>query len=118
MQNTVKKGKNSEDLAEKFLLDKNFRIIKRNFKFGKTGEIDIIAYDGEVIVFIEIRSKTSKEFGDPLSSITPGKIRKIKKSAEGYLYINNINDTEVRFDVITVDLTSDIPKLEHIPYAF
>lgn len=118
MQNTIDKGKNAEDLAEKYLIDKNFKIIKRNFKFGRTGEIDIIAYDSDIIVFIEIRSKTNKEFGDPLSSITPGKIRRIKKSAEGYLYVNNIKDTEVRFDVITVDMTSNIPKLEHIPFAF
>jgi putative endonuclease len=116
--NTVSIGKNAETLAEEYIKDKKFKIIKKNFKFGKTGEIDIIAYDGDILVFLEIRSKASKEYGDPISSITPGKIKKIRKTAEGYLYVNNISNTEIRFDVITVDFTGEMPKLDYIPYAF
>lgn len=99
-------------------MEKGLKIVKRNFHFGKTGEIDIIAYDNDVLVFVEIRSKSNDAYGDPLSSITQGKIRKIRKTAEGYLYVNNINDTECRFDVVTVDFTKNQPELNHIPFAF
>ena len=97
------KGYSAEDTAADYLVKKGYEIIKRNFTFGKTGEIDIIAKHKNTLVFIEVKARANDKYGNPLDSITPGKQRKIRKTAEGYLYVNKIYDVECRFDVVSID---------------
>lgn len=113
------KGYIGEDLAGKHLEDKGYSIIKRNFKFGHVGETDIIAEKDNKLIFIEVKYRTSDKYGDPLSAITPRKVQSMRKTAEGYLYINKIKDKEIRFDVITIDVRdkSKPPKLTHLEHA-
>ncbi len=111
---TKEKGNKGEDLAVEFLKKKGYSIKKRNFHFGKTGEIDIIAQEKQTLVFVEVKMRSSDAFGDPLLAITPTKQRAMRKTAEGYLYVNKIYDTECRFDIITIDIRYIPEKIEHL----
>ncbi len=116
--NTKEKGKYGEETAVKYLESIGYKIIKRNFAFGKDAELDIVAKDGDVLVFIEIKSRKSKEFGHPIESVTPQKAKKIIHAAKGYMFINNIYNTECRFDIITIEYYYNPPKIEHYKAAF
>lgn len=121
MENRVEdnraKGSRGESLACDYLSKLGYNILKRNFYFGKHGEIDIIAEDGLYLVFIEVKSRYSDEFGDPLLSITSRKQRSLRRAAEGYLYVNKITDKDCRFDVIIVRFDKN-NAIEHIKAAF
>jgi putative endonuclease len=111
-------GKKGEEIAEQLLIEKGYTIIKRNFRFGK-GEIDIIAKDGDYLVFVEVKSRKNLSFGEPEYAITQSKIKQLKKIAEAYLYINGINNQLCRFDVITiVGEKEEELKINHIENAF
>lgn len=116
--NFKSKGKEAEAYAEKYLEKIGYQILKKNFRFGK-GEIDIIAKDGNVLVFVEVKWRENLNKGTPESSITRTKILQLKKIAEGYFYINKINSQECRFDVIAItgDLNNN-PKINHLKTAF
>ncbi|MBD1206895.1 MAG: YraN family protein [Ignavibacteria bacterium] len=111
-------GKTSEDLAAEFLTAKGMRIVKRNFHFGRVGEIDIIAEDGQALVFVEVKARSSTLYGTPEEAITPSKQRAIRKVAAGYLYTQGITDRECRFDVIAIRLFSNEPEITHLIAAF
>lgn len=111
-------GKKGEEIAEELLRSKGYKIIKRNFRFGK-GEIDIIAKDGDCLVFVEVKSRKNLDFGEPEYSITKSKQRQLKKIAEAYFYINGIDEQLCRFDVITiVGENKNEMKINHIENAF
>ncbi len=94
-------GKSGEEAAVRYLKSKKFRIIERNFRFLR-GEIDIIAYDGKILVFVEVKARKSKEFGSPEEAVTSLKQRQIKRVAQGFLAQNNLLETECRFDVLSL----------------
>lgn len=113
------KGFLGEDIALEYLTQKGYKVLKRNFKFGNKGELDIVAVDKSCIVFVEVKARTAKNnFGDPLYSITPIKQRNLRRAAEGYLYVNKITDKDCRFDIVIVDLQGENPKVEHLINAF
>jgi putative endonuclease len=117
---TKKTGDKGEELAVEFLQSKGYSIIKRNYRYGK-GEIDIIAKDPEEegLVFIEVKSRKSDEYGSPEQAVTKNKIKQLKRIAELYLYENEIKEILCRFDVITVLLfPGQKPQLEHYVNAF
>jgi putative endonuclease len=115
---TRARGNEAEDLAAEYLQTQGMRIIQRNFHFGRTGEIDIIAEDAEILVFVEVKSRRSDTFGSPESSITPSKQRSLRRVAEGYLYVNGIHNRECRFDVVAIEWNTSTPDVRHIPNAF
>jgi putative endonuclease len=118
-QSTRSKGSDGENKAETYIIGLGYKIIKRNFIFGKIGEIDIIAQEGNCLVFFEVKYSTSDTFGDPLYWKTPKKQRNLRKVAEAYLYVNNIKDVECRFDIIVLDSSnSEEAQLTHIKSAF
>jgi len=111
-------GKSGEETAARYLKNKKFRIVKRNFRFLK-GEIDIIAYDRETLVFIEVKARKSKEFGLPEESVTPSKQRQIKRVAKGFLVKNNLHDVECRFDVLSLSFNEKNGyQINHLQDAF
>jgi putative endonuclease len=117
MFSKTKKGTIGENFAVDFLQKKGYRILQRNYRF-EHGEIDIIAEDGNVLVFVEVKARRSKEFGEPEDAVTPRKREKIRSTANGYLFENNIEDKECRFDVIAVDYQDDRTEIRHIKDAF
>lgn len=117
MDNTVDIGKRGEDFAVMFLEKRDYTILRRNFHFGRDGEIDIIAEKDDIIVFVEVKLRTSLRYGDPLEAIPPMKRKKIRRTAEGYLYVNKITDRECRFDVIAITVEGSKYHLTHLKNA-
>lgn len=117
-ENTREKGSKGEALAADYLVGKNFEIIKTNFHFGRYGEIDIIAKDKETLVFVEVKSRISSNFPDPLFAINHAKIQKLRRVAEGFIHVNqSYIGMECRFDVISIDFTHNPPLVNHIENA-
>jgi putative endonuclease len=112
--NNKDKGELGESIATKFLEGLGYSIVKRNFHFGREAELDIIARDRDTLVFVEVKYRSNKNYGDPLLSITPAKQKKIRMAARGYLYVNKIDDCDCRFDVITIDATGESNLINHI----
>ena len=111
-------GKEGEDLACDFLEKEGYKIVKRNWHFGH-GEIDIIAEKNNTLVFVEVKSRKTLEYGHPELAVTKKKQQQIKTMAEAYLYINKITDTDCRIDVISILLQDKKhPEINHIENAF
>ncbi len=98
-------GEAGESLAAAFLGEKQFNIIKRNFRFGKSGEIDIIAQKGGLVVFAEVKSRESEKFGGALYSISGKKKRSLKTVAKAFLSAHpeyNCPEFTFRFDLLSI----------------
>lgn len=110
-------GKLAEELAENFLVEKNYKILAKNYRYLKA-EIDIIAQFENQIVIVEVKARATDAFMLPQEAINKKKIRLIVSAANEFLETNNI-DLETRFDVISV-LPNEKGKLEitHIENAF
>ena len=111
-------GNQGEDIAATFLTNKGYSIIKRNFKLGKSGEIDIIAQSNNIIIFVEVKTRTNYKFGNPLEQISLRKRNNWKKTAEEFMFNNNILNQECRLDLITIDMEGKEHKITHIENAF
>ena len=110
-------GKLAEELAEKFLVEKGFKIMAKNYRYQKA-EIDLIAKTEKQIIIVEVKARATDVFMLPQEAINKKKIRLIVMAADQYLTENNIG-LETRFDVISV-LPNESGKLEinHIENAF
>lgn len=113
--NNKDKGKIGEEIALKYLQGKGIKIIKTNYRI-KSGEIDIIAKTKTEIIFVEVKARTNLSFGYPRDSINKTKIGKIINTAKHYLYVNNIYNSKIRFDVVEVYFNDK--KINHIENAF
>jgi putative endonuclease len=111
-------GALGEKLAVDFLKKRGYKIVQRNFRC-REGEIDIIAKQGDCLVFVEVRTKKSSGFGIPEESITPSKSRKLVALADIYLQNCSSLPQSWRIDVIAVELKPDnkLSRLEHIENA-
>ncbi len=96
-------GKTGESLAQDFLKKKGYRILETNFRC-RFGEIDIVAQQRDTLVFIEVRSKTSSDFGSPEESITYTKMEHLKSAANFYLQQKARSAASWRIDVIALEL--------------
>lgn len=94
-------GKKSEIIASNYLKKRGYKILKTNYK-NKIGEIDIIAKDKDCIVFVEVKARNSRKFGDPLEAIDDNKQYKIRQVATMYLKVNKLLDNNCRFDAISI----------------
>jgi putative endonuclease len=98
---TIATGADNEDLAETYLRRRGYRIIERNFK-TKIGELDIIAREGRVLCFVEVRSRTSSRFGDALESVDHFKRERVSRMAQVYLMWRHPDFELARFDVLGI----------------
>ena len=111
-------GKSGEEAAAAYLTKKKYRIVCRGFRFQR-GEIDIIAYDRDNLVFIEVKTRRGAEFGPPEESVTPFKQRQIRRLAEAYLMLNNLGEVPCRFDILALTPEGNRGyRVRHIPDAF
>ncbi|MBT3230534.1 YraN family protein [Candidatus Uhrbacteria bacterium] len=95
-------GNKAENLAARFLVSKGYKILKRQYR-TRGGEIDLIALDGDEIVFIEVKARTTNEFGYPEESVTRDKLRKIQATAELYLSKSKSLNSPYRIEVVAVE---------------
>ena len=110
-------GREGEERAEKFLRSVGYKVIERNFK-TPFGEIDLIAYKKKVLVFIEVRARTSYNFGRPEESICQEKKKKISRVASLYLKAKKLNGVDCRFDVVVLLLRKNSYTIKLIENAF
>ena len=94
-------GSRSEDQAAAYLQARGYLIRARNARY-KVGEIDIVAEDGETLVFIEVRARTDPDQVHPAATVTPRKQRQIVRAAMAYCQDHRIRDQMIRFDVVAV----------------
>ena len=109
MNNKIK-GAQGENLALNFLKKKGYKILAQNY-VNTIGEIDIIGERKGVLIFVEVKNRSSAKFGLPREAVTPYKQNKIRQVALGYIKFNNLFDKPVRFDVIEV-LGEEISHIE------
>ena len=107
-----------ESIAVTFLKGQGFKIVECNFR-SVCGEIDIVARDGRVIVFVEVKCRKNDIYGPPQLAVTPFKQPQISKAALVWLSRKKLYDAEARFDVVAIRLHEhDLPDIEHIRNAF
>lgn len=109
-------GNKGEDLAVSYLENKKYIILHRNYQI-RSGEIDIIAYDKDVLVCIEVKTRNNTRYGYAYESVDYRKQKKIIKTSLHYLNKNKIKDTQLRYDIIEVYLKEN-NRINHIENAF
>lgn len=97
----VQIGAANERRAERELTRLGYRIVERNFR-RRIGELDLVAYDGDVLVFVEVRSRRDGCFGGGVAAISPTKIRQVARVAELYLTLRRPRFATCRFDVVAI----------------
>ncbi len=117
-KNKKELGDRGEDIAIDFLRNEKYEIIERNYRYGH-GEIDIIAKNKNILIFIEVKTRKNLEYGRPELAVTKSKQRQIRKIAEAYLVEKNISDIDCRIDVVAILLKKNLPpEINHIENAF
>lgn len=109
-----------EKLAEGFLKRNGYKILKRRF-LCRFGELDIVAQDKEAIVFVEVKQRSSSEFGMPYEAVDKNKRRKIINSAMVFVKRYGLEDYDLRFDIVSIlteEGSGSVPQIELIKGAF
>ena len=110
-------GKWGEDIAANYLEHQGYTIIERDWKSGHR-DLDIIAREGDTVVFVEVKTRRNRQFADPEIAVDYQKIRHLQQAATHYIKYRHI-DNDIRFDIITVVGTmNETPSIEHIKDAF
>jgi putative endonuclease len=94
-------GKRGEDLACEELTRRGYSIVDRRFR-TRCGELDIVAKDGDVVVFVEVKARSGCGFGAPFESLTWQKRRRLSAMAESYLFLKRLSGVACRFDVVSI----------------
>jgi len=111
-------GARGEDLAVRYLKKKGYKVIERNYRC-QWGEIDLVARQGDTLVFVEIKARTSSDFGLPQDAVDRFKQEKLVQVARAYMAEHRLQETiPARFDVVAVQLTPSGPEMELIKDAF
>ena len=114
-------GRYGEDLAFKYLQAKGYKILKRNFRCRRFGEIDIVASKAEVLSFIEVKTRASLRYGMPAEAVTLAKQRKIYRVAQYYLQCEGLTSRipMLSFDVVEIIVEGAAGvRLFHYPHCF
>lgn len=109
-------GKRGEGLCAEYLLSKGYHILSRNYRH-KRSEIDLICQHDELLVFVEVKSRTSVKFGYPESFVSEKQQQAIIRAAEHYLYEEKWMG-DIRFDVVAILFANGETKIEHFKDAF
>ena len=115
--NRRNQGKAGEELAAQYLERNGLKILEHNFRFER-GEIDLIAEEGEELVFVEVKARRSNAFGAPEEAVTEKKQEQVHAIAEGYLFIHDIDDRPCRFDIVAIEYQNGTAEIRHIRDAF
>jgi len=110
-------GKEGEQIAERYLLKKGYRLVERNYRCP-VGELDLIALDRRVLVFIEVKTRSDDRFGIPFESVHRRKQQRMIKAALFFLSQHRLHHRDARFDVIGISFVGREPVVEHIQNAF
>lgn len=109
-------GKKGEQLAVDFLVENSYDIVERNYRFDKA-EVDIIAQKDDILAIVEVKTRSSLDFGNPQDFVKPKQIKNLVKAVDEYVTENDL-DVEVRFDIIAIVKENKDYKIEHLENAF
>jgi putative endonuclease len=111
-------GRRGERVAEKYIKRRGYKIIERNYRCS-FGELDLIAEDRGVLVFVEVKARAADEFGVPQAAGTQAKQHKMAQLAQNYLAHKGLGDVDCRFDVVAVSMADgEVKEVELIKDAF
>jgi len=111
-------GQEGESAAEAYLRQKGYRIVARNLRLS-VGELDVVAEDGQVLVFVEVKARRTDAFGGAIHAVHQRKQEKLIRLAAQYLARHHIKDRLCRFDVVLLQGTDTVgSQIEHIQNAF
>jgi len=111
-------GRAGEDIALAYLEKKKMKLLDRNVRSAH-GEIDLIMDDGGTVVFVEVKARQNRRYGDPIEAVTLRKKRFIRYTAKMYLTSRRIEDRHVRFDVVEIMAAPGREtKIRHVKNAF
>ena len=109
-------GKKGEQLAVDYLIKKGYTIVQRNYRFQKA-EVDIIAKIKDTLAIVEVKTRSTVDFGNPQDFVKPKQIQRLVKAVDEYVIVNKL-DVEVRFDIIAIVKQGNGFKIEHLENAF
>lgn len=108
-------GQLGENLAHRYLRRRGFTVVARNWRPPQGGgEIDLVAWDAETLVFVEVKTRVSNEWGTPERAIDPEKMHSLRRAARDYARRAGVKESNTRFDVIAIVGE----KLDYLPDAF
>jgi putative endonuclease len=110
-------GKSGEDLAVEELERRKYEITARRYR-TRHGEIDIVARDGDTVVFVEVKARATAECGTAAEAVTRAKQRRLVRMAIEYIAHNDIHDLPLRFDVVAIDGVGESTRIAVYPDAF
>jgi len=115
----LRRGARGEKLACRFLRRNGYKILYRNFKGRSGGEIDVVCRDRDTLVFVEVKTRASEDFGRPIAAVDRQKQKRISRGGLNWLRMLDNPDILFRFDVVEVIIAEDVrPRLELIKNAF
>ena len=109
-------GKKGEQLAIDYLIAKGYTIVERNYRFQKA-EVDIIAQLKDTLAIVEVKTRSTTDFGNPQDFVKPKQIQRLVKAIDEYVTANKLN-VEVRFDIIAIVKKGSGFNIEHLEDAF
>lgn len=109
-------GKKGEKMATDFLIVKGYDILERNYRYLKS-EVDIIAKKDKIVVAVEVKTRSTPEFGNPQDFVKPKQIQSLVKAVNNYITEYDL-DVEVRFDIIAIIKNKKGTTIEHLEDAF
>jgi putative endonuclease len=110
-------GRRGERAAEKHLRRIGYRIVARNFR-AAGAEIDLVAMDGDTLVFVEVKTRRSRDAGAPEEAVDERKQKRMRRAAEIFATRYRADEVEMRFDIIAVDASGERLKIELLRNAF
>lgn len=110
-------GKEGEEMAVAYLLKNGYEILIQNYQFQK-GEIDIIARTGNTVVIVEVKTRSTPDFGDPQDFLKKGQIQRLVSTADHFVQNFVDDDVEVRFDIFAIIKNKAGTRVEHLKDAF
>ena len=118
MSTTIELGSLGENIAVTYLIDAGLRVLDRNWRC-REGELDVVAREGDALVFCEVKTRRGVGFGHPVEAVTPVKQRRLRTLAQRWLAAHDEHAPELRFDVVGVLVRPSRPALvTHLRGAF
>lgn len=110
-------GRKGEDLAVEHLEKNGYSVLTRNYVYLK-GEIDIIAQKGDTVVIVEVKTRSTPEWGDPQDFLKQSQINRLVNTANHYIEHYTSDDVDVRFDIVAIVSNKSGTRIEHLENAF
>ena len=107
------RGRLGEDLAAAHLVQQGLVLLDRNWRCD-VGELDIVARDGDVLVICEVKTRSTRQYGDPLEAVTASKSARLRRLAARWVVAHDVRPREIRIDVVGIVLDDPAPQIQHV----